>query len=498
MNRNRLLLINTGSNLIYYFINLIVVIILFPIKIHYFGNEIYGVYLLISGVLALLSKTDFGIGSTIVKYSSELIAQKKRDELLGLYSSSFFFNIIIGLLLGLMIIVIGYHSNYIFHLENQEYSIFYQLSIILGVVFFLNRMLSCNNAIILGMQKYFLFNIFGIIITLSNLLVVNYIVKNEKTIVDFVFISSILSILPGIIFSFYVYIINPRLRFVRFKWEEIRRYFIFAISMIKSQIASIIMFEADKIILGIFTNPISITYYSVGQKTHSMVRAIYNSFRSALLPLLSEKIALNDKNYVKKSIYKGTRLLSLVWYPIIIISICNIKNILRIWLGQEYEFLWLFSILFLSIYIVIIPSGVIVQAYIAKGKISKYMNIKLFAGFLNLIISIILVQFYGIWGVLIGTLVQCLLFQPVFYKLFFSELNIKIDKFSKEVLKPVIIILFVSIIISIILKKIISPDSLFQLAFQLIVSILCIYTSLIFIFKEDTKFILKVIGMKKE
>lgn len=496
-NRTKLLAFNTISRASSTIGIAIIGIISLPLKLNYFGIEIFGLYQLVASVVQYLSKTDFGIGTTIKKYVPAMNVKKEYLELGRLIGFSLFFNFLLSLLIAGIIIIIGHLSMNIFSLSSEDAKIFESLAIILAFRIIIDRTLAIFPAFLEGMQRHFVVNAINLLITGFDLLLILYIINAEGTIKEYVLYLTFTQVLFKILIMFCTKYSFGFFNIRAFKLEQIKDQFIFSWNMTKSQIASLLQYESARIILGLFTNPTTVGYFHVGEKIHNIVRQILNQIFSSLMPLIAEKHAENNEKYIKKALFDGSRIVVSICFPVLLVLIFNSKAILRLWLGNEYTFLSLFAALFLVPYFISLPSGIMSNSLIAKGNIKKYMNIKMIAAGLNVITSIILVQFYGIWGVLFGVFIQSGLFNFYLYKDLFEKLRIAPKKFIMEVIYPNIIPLIATFFIIVLLNRLITVKNIMELFLLLTIPVLIFY-SLYFILNKNDFMFLKNLIIKKQ
>jgi O-antigen/teichoic acid export membrane protein len=494
-NKTRLLAINISTNLMSRMVVMVVGMIALPYKLNYFGDVDYGLFLLASSLATYLQRMDFGIGVTLIKYTSELVVNDQYQDMSKLYSFGLLFNSAIGAIAASIIVLAGYFSKSLFSVGADEYSTFWLLSLIIAAQLFANRILSIPRSLLLGGQRHFFVNFVNSLQNIINLGLLFWAIWSKWSIVAYVLATSSGFILLSLPMIIYTRIIYPEVKITRFQWRGIKNYMTFSWHMIKSQLASIMMFESNKIILGIFAPAIAVTRYHIGERLHGLVRPMLNAFVGAFMPLMSEKVAAKDKGYLDKAIYEGSRIVSLIWYPFIIILILNSRNILRLWIGEKYEFLWLFASLFLTPYLFSLPLAVLSNVLIGTGNIDKYMNLKLLAGFVNIGITCALTGFYGIWGALVGMLAQSVLFLPFYYKIYLKSLGIDGGKFFKKVIIPASISAIVTMAFGLSIKELLMPQNLLELVGLLGLSLLMSYIFTLLLNRDDIRLVMRAVGV---
>ena len=492
-NRSKLLAFNTATNLFTHFIALLVGIIVLPIKLNYFGTNIFGIFILVTSLLTYLQRVDFGIGSTMQRYTANLLVREKYKDLRCLLGFGFAFNSMYGLLIALILFLIGSFSDHLFSLEPENNIIFRQLITIVAIRSIISWPLSIFNTFLAGAQYFFFINAIGLINIIGDLVIILWTVSTEATIVSYLISVSVIGISTRCIVALHTMRKFPFAKPSRFRWNEIKGFLSFSIHMLKSQFSSIIQFETDRILIGIFLNAQSLTYYHIGERLHGMVRHIFNNFTKSMTPLMAEKYAANDKTYIRRAVYDGSRIISILWFPIIATLMINAENIIRIWLGPEYAFLHLYAAVFLIPYFINIPSAVMNRVLIGSGEIRQYMNTRVAAALVNLTISIVMIQYYGIWGVLIGTLCQSTVFGIYFYRFYFNFIDIQFNQYFQNVILPCVYVAAGSITTAMMVRHIWTPNNIGELGIVLTLPLVIGYSIAALHNRNDITFVKRLI-----
>lgn len=78
-----------------------------PVTIHQLGAEAYGVFALLLTVISPLGIFDFGLGEATVKYMAEGLGRNARHEAEGYFRSTLMFNLIIGIVGALLLLLLA-------------------------------------------------------------------------------------------------------------------------------------------------------------------------------------------------------------------------------------------------------------------------------------------------------------------------------------------------------------------------------------------------------
>lgn len=169
------------------------------------------------------------------------------------------------------------------------------------------------------------------------------------------------------------------------------------------QISSIIIFTTDNLLITQLFGPAKVTAYDIVYKLFSLISIGHNII---LLPLLS---GFTDA-YVKSDIKWITKTLKiLIYFQFIIILICIFfavlsQWIIKLWISREL-FIPEHLILFMSIYMMISTWNGIFSSFLnGIGDITLSMIVSAIQGAINIPLSIYLAKYFGISGIILGTI----------------------------------------------------------------------------------------------
>ncbi|ADO82183.1 polysaccharide biosynthesis protein [Ilyobacter polytropus DSM 2926] len=214
------------------------------------------------------------------------------------------------------------------------------------------------------------------------------------------------------------------------------------------KIGSVVVFNTDFIVLTKFTSLNTVAVYSTYLIVYTMVVTVTGVISPAISPGIGKYIAesTNDKIYIKwEKVYQGYVLVSSV-----IVSCCYIlfQPFIRLWMGDEFLLPGLtLSLILINLFIQMTRQPI----EIFKNNSGFYDDIyvPILESFINLFLSLILVQKLGLNGVIIGTLISnliiILLLKPILvFKRCFAKGAIEYLKvFIINVLRSVLIFILI-------------------------------------------------------
>ncbi|MDP3974870.1 MAG: flippase [Candidatus Jorgensenbacteria bacterium] len=174
--------------------------------------------------------------------------------------------------------------------------------------------------------------------------------------------------------------------------------------------------NVDIIMLGWFRTPEEIGFYSAGQKIVQVLYTFPAIVASALLPLLSRLVGIQDKIKFRLLTEKGLALVFAVAFPLAVGGIVLAQPIIGFLYGSEYlPGASAFQILIMTV-LVVFPGtilGNIVFAHDKQKKIAGYIGVTSIG---NVVLNVILIPPFGIVGAAVATIVSQAFFNGLMWR----------------------------------------------------------------------------------
>ena len=214
---------------------------------------------------------------------------------------------------------------------------------------------------------------------------------------------------------------------VSFQFVNKKTFFmIFSFSswIMLSQIAVLIEYQLDTLIIGLFLPIAAVAAYVVIIYPFRIIHQISGLAASAIMPAVAEMHALKGDDSIEPFVIYGSK-----WHNGLLASTALATGIccypfINIWMdGQFNEYIWVAQIA--CIFQLLWQANAMVgQAYIGAGYSKKLGLIAILVGILNLIFSIILVRVIGLEGVVLGTIFAGIIGEIIFFISCFKDLRI--------------------------------------------------------------------------
>ena len=392
---------NTLFNYLAVFSYFLIRFLSLPIIIHGLGNERYGIYATVMGVVSYVGLLDLGIGVSLTKFVAEYYAKKDFQRLNNMLGTALLLYLGLGILgVGLLL---GFSNLLIRNLFQIPPSLWIEARYVFWISafsLFNGLVLGVFGNLINGVQRQ---DISRTIMIGSTLLTYGgsiLLVLLGYKLVAFVLYGTITSLLTLLIQAWIAKRLLPSVRLLprALDKQELRRIANFSFAMFVNQLAARNMVTLDRIILGIFLPIGNVTLYAVGATAANICFRIPSAAVLASVPAASELTARNRPEAVQELILRGIKYTGLLAVPVFTVMGVLAEEFILLWMGDGYETsARIFQLLLVGYFFVMLTSsGSSVMVGIGK----PYVN-TIYAVVQILLCSslmVILVHFYGLLG----------------------------------------------------------------------------------------------------
>jgi O-antigen/teichoic acid export membrane protein len=356
------------SQTLFIIISGIIALITVPILINMLGKVEYGAFELIASLMIITFLLEFGMGSTLVKYIPE--HQDNPEDLKSFIWSYFYVKLSVTLIGMLVIIMIGYHFETLFKLENVKNVEELKFSVyIFAIGIFFSSLSTFLENILKGFVYFGYVNLSRIVSVLEFFLLfyAYYLLSNHYRLTTIALIWFTLRPLISIFNALLVFKKVKQLNLLiptRFKYQSIQKTLKFLFGMSYITLVAQLYNNLPKIILGTLQGPIAVGYWGIMDRIQKPLLNIQSATLRPLIPILSDK---KYRTLTKTTIFQASRLYYLMIAFLGMLIILHIDSLILLWIGEAFtEVATLIKVLLLPF---IFPNvGVFLMMYYAKGK----------------------------------------------------------------------------------------------------------------------------------
>lgn len=383
-----------------------------PLTVQYLGAEKYGIWVTISTFLTWLTIFDFGIGNGLINKLSEAYSfgdvKKAQSYIATALATMSGISILLGIGFSVGLSYINWHEllNVSGQVNPNEVSISISFAII---CFLLNFPLSIFQKILLAYQEGVISNYWNIAGSVSSLLALIWVTRTQSGLIWLVMALGVTQLVVSAICGIWIFIrhkpeLRPSMRSVRYDMlnSMARHSGLFFVI----QIAALVLFQTDNLIIAKYIGVQNVTDYSVAYKLFSYIPMLQALYLTPLWPAYAEATAKRDWGWIKKTLLRSIKITIFAGFPASLALAFIAQPFIHFWTSGQ-----------------IVPDRMVIWmlaawtcmglwgacfAYMMNG-LGEIKNQALFASLMaiiNLVLSITLVQDYGVTGVIAGTLIS--------------------------------------------------------------------------------------------
>lgn len=387
-------------------------LVLVPITINYVNQSRYGIWLTLSSMVSWFSFFDIGFGNGLRNKFAEALALGQND-LARIYVSTTYaiLSIIIGTVL-ILFLFINPLLNWskILNATPEMAGELSLLALIVFVFFCLRFIFQLLTTVLTANQEPAKASLFDFLGSLFSLIIIFILTKTTSG--NLIYLGTALSIAPVlvlVIFSVWYYARDykryaPSFKHIKFGFA--RDLMSLGIKFFVIQIAALVLFNTNNIIITQLFGPVEVTTFNVAFKLFSIVTMIFFIIATPLWSAFTDAYVKNDFEWIKTTLSKMRK----IWFLLIIFTVLILlfsPLIYKLWLRNKVQVPFALSIAMSSYVIVYIWQTIHVFLLNGIGKIKLQLYLVIISGLINIPLAIFLGKKIGLVGI---TLTSTLLF----------------------------------------------------------------------------------------
>lgn len=398
---------------------LIVVIqglVLFPMYLNYLGERTYGIWLATGGIISALSLMDFGIGRVISQKVADSYSKSEFQCMVDYFINGMIVSVLFSALTILVGFIVSIFIPKILELNENSKLIVncFQFAVLSLSISMLAQCMSCFSQSILKPQ------VSSILKVVSRIFAFVVVVISLKC--NLGLWSAVIGLLSSAILMFsgnFIYALIL-LRDVnhkpRIKRKLLKHYLVLSPSLIGAKASMVLGNKLEPLMIAIFISPEMTSLYAVSKKGIEIIVRVVDTINNSVFPSLSHLIG--DGNQVKidnklKLVFIATTLISLVGVDSYIVL--N-NSFIGLWVGDNKIISNYIAALLGAGYFVALINRSNINCLNAFGDFKSTSIITIIENLFRFIVMLIALQFFGITGFVISTLLSSIMFSSIYVK----------------------------------------------------------------------------------
>ncbi len=394
-------------------INIFIQLLLVPLLLNYLSPLKYGIWLTLSSVINWFYFFDIGLGNGLRNKLAEAFAKNDKN-IAKIYVSTTYatLSLIVSFLYLIFLITYKYVNwQIVFNVPDNLTGELNRLILIVFTFFALNFIARLISSIVNADQKS---AINDIIFTSGNLfaLFIVYIISEISTeslvLVGLAMGSSVFiptTIATFVLFKNKYHEIIPSLSFIKLNY--INELTSLGLKFFIMQIAAVVVFTTDNIIITQLFGPAEVTPYNIALKYFNIIQMGFSILITPFWSAFTEAYQKNDVEWIKNIINKLLKIWGGVVILVIIMILCS-GFVYTIWIGNSVKIPFSLSVL-MGLFVIIATWSNIFAFFInGVGKLKISLITATVNSVINIPLSVLFAKYMGLGinGVILGTCIS--------------------------------------------------------------------------------------------
>lgn len=383
----------------------IITFFLTPFIIKQLGEEMFGLWSLISSLIGVSGFFDLGLSSALKRYFPKYYANNNIQKINEVFSSSLFLFSIIGASIAIFFILL-IHPLHIWFAKEAAARIFNTLVIVMGMSAAIGFPMRTLLGYFESKLMYSLLAQIDLVKAIVRSILIYIFLSYEYTIVSMAVITFTVNSL-GYVFLIAFFSIREKdiiITICNVKLNTFKLLFNYSYKNLIAAIGDVLRFKIDYFVIAKFVGLSAVTPYAISNKISNYFVEAISAFLGQTVPVFSHLEGKNDLDGLRNTYFflvKISTVLSVYLGGMLIIMG---KPFIQRWMGAGFDesYVVLTVLTFgLTIALSQVPTINLLRG-ISEHQIIMFCNIG--EGFANISLSLILVRNYGIVGVALGTM----------------------------------------------------------------------------------------------
>lgn len=396
-----------------------------PFILHRLGNVAYAVWVLAISVVGYLSLLDLGMQSSVLRFVSKGHTKRDHQGASDAISAAFWVRLQISAVVLVLSGVLAAVFPHIFKVPVELASDARKAILLVGLNAALTMSVGVIGGVLSALNRYDLQNYVSLAQSAVRVGGVILVLRSGHGIVAIAICELIAGLFGNALLVLIARRLYPELRIQLKKphKETLKQIWAYSSYAFLNTIAVQLVYKTDLLVVGALVSTSAVTFYAIANSLCTYANQAVGAMGATFVPAASTYEAAGDSKSLLMLYKNGTRATLIVALPILITFILRGRSFIGLWMGPQYAYS--------SGTVLIILSSALFFMFAnrAAGSIAfgvekhkKGAQWGIGEGIANLTLSIILVHWYGIYGVALGTMIPSLFVHVVLWPRYISHL----------------------------------------------------------------------------
>ncbi|MCH6258375.1 oligosaccharide flippase family protein [Puniceicoccaceae bacterium K14] len=383
-------------------LNNIVGVLFLPFMISRLGSSEFGIFSLITSLLAYLTVLDFGFGNAVVRFTAKFKAESKGDKLKGMYGSFLVLYLFVGFIAFFICLLFWWNADFLFGdsmSEEEVHKIGIMLLMLSVNVIFLFPLSTFSN-IVLGHERFVVHKVALFLRILLNTIAMVALVLYGHGAIALLLSTTVFNIICFAFYAWYaIAILGVQMRFGLLKWKELKEYVFYSYYVFLNTVMDKIFWSSGQLVLGMVSGATAVAIFSIGIQLQRVYMASSSAISGVMLPKVTKLVAIGgSRGDVSNLFIRVGRVQFIVLLYILFAFILFGKEFVSLWVGEEFQDAFIIGLMFFGALMVPLMQNVGISILQARNQMKFRSYLNLLNAFVCLVLQFVFSKYWGAVG----------------------------------------------------------------------------------------------------
>ncbi len=434
--------INLLASWMAHVVGLIVGFFLMPYVLKTLGDRSYGTWIFISSFAGYAGLMYLGFGSTISRFVATFHAQRDWIRLRQMVTVTLTIYGLMGLVVLATAMGLAWAAPWLHHWDGESITQIRLVILILGLNIACGMTGSVFGGVLHGIQRFDLERgvaVFSDIVRVTATLIL---LSADGGLVTLAAIFLGITLLENSIAIWLVFRSVPELQIGSrwLQWGILRECMGFSAYALVGTFASQLMYATDSIVIGCVFGPQAIVPYYIALRLTDFLRKPILQIGDVAMPKAGQLTSIADRGAQQRLIERGVMIAMVLAGGLQIGCWYFGDDLIRNWVGEKYASSHQLLLILFGAQVIALPLGVLRSILFGLGTVRGPALMFMAEAALNLVLSLILIRFWGLTGVALGTAIPIVLIElGVFLPYVIRKLRLDPWHLAKATFGPILL-----------------------------------------------------------
>ncbi|UPT75208.1 MAG: oligosaccharide flippase family protein [Elusimicrobiota bacterium] len=381
-----------------------------PVIVRALGERQYGLWTLVGAFMGYYNLMNYGVYAAASRYVAKSLGVGDREEVNRAANTGFFLLCALGAAT-LAATLAGVAACGWFMSDPAEIALLRRVLLVLGVATAAGFPLNLFGGILTADVRHDIIALISIVKAVVSNVAIWLLLSEGHGLLAVAVVTAAANLAQNAAYYAVCRARLPYIRVVPFRRDaaQVRAMFDYGWKILAGQVGDILRFQLDSVLIAGFLNAALLTPFSIGVRLVDGFQSLVGASVGMMAPVFSQYEGRGDLEGMREALLKVTRFTALLTTFVGLSLIFYGEAFILRWMGPGFQSGYTVTVILAAAFTVYLPMSPGVQLLYGLSKHGSYAALNIAGGALNLLLSMVFLRVFGMYGAALGTAAEILL-----------------------------------------------------------------------------------------